>query len=83
MTKRNKEAKVICFLLDSGWGQVYVPQSQHQRYSQMIAFGVMGEVRQDFAMTTFTLDSLPAPITNYFLEYLSLPNTLVGAIEGT
>lgn len=49
----------------------------------MIAFGVMGEVRQDFAMTTFTLDSLPAPITNYFLEYLSLPNTLVGAIEGT
>lgn len=69
--------------LDNGRGQASVLQWQHQRFILVTAFWVMGEVRHDFTMTAFTLDSVPAPITDYFLADISLPNTLLGAIEDT
>lgn len=53
----------------------------HQRFTLVPAFWVMGEVRCGFTMTTFTLDSVSAAITEYFLEHVTLPNTLADAIE--
>lgn len=44
---------------------------------------MMSEVSYGFTMTTFTLDSVPALVTDYFLEHISLLHTLVGAIEDT
>ena len=38
---------------------------------------MMSEVSYGFTMTTFTLDSVPALVTDYFLECISLLNTLV------
>jgi len=44
---------------------------------------MVSEVSYGFTMTTFTLDSVPALVTDYFLEHVSLLHTLVGAIEDT
>ena len=49
----------------------------------MTTFWAMGGVRHGLPMTMFTLDSVPAPITNYFHECVSLPSTLLGAVEDT
>lgn len=49
----------------------------------MTTFWVMGGVRHGLPMTMFTLDSVPAPITDYFYERVSLPSTLLGAVEDT
>lgn len=44
---------------------------------------MMSEVSYGFTLTTFTLDSVPAFVTGYFLEHISLLHNLVGAIEDT
>lgn len=68
---------------DSSRGQVPVLQWQQQRLIRVTAFWVMGGVRHGLPMTMFALDSVPAHITDYFYERVSLPSTLLGAVEDT